>query len=268
MECFIFPIMFTTVTAFITRLPSCRYHARYTVRHGYSYFSAHVNHTVRDVTIKQCSLYCTMYPGCLLFNHKTDNSKCELINSFNGSLEGTPFWQIISTNYSDWRYRGPNCVLIKPDCNYKTHYCMDQCREPGYKCVRLVDLARNKSVSASSRSSEVGKLVDGNQKTEFSTEKEQHPWVTVDLNGTYRTTFITVTASLLNPLNFWIRVGDNVDMWENDICVGPVIQDQGTAHDYVCRDKITTGRYVSVSPSRSDDIGFLTLAEINVYGLK
>ena len=83
-------------------------------------------------------MHCTMNINCLFFNHKKDNTKCELMNSHNGKLEVNPKWQFISTDYSDRNYRGPICSLKRPRCDFDTEYCTDSCNDVNAKSIGML----------------------------------------------------------------------------------------------------------------------------------
>ena len=141
---------FKGISTFITRLPACKYSANYTVRRQGKYFQGNVSATIRNVSRRQCTLYCMLRNGCVFFNHKVDGTTCELLTSHIGTLEDNPEWSVISTNYTEWKFRGPMCKFLRPLCSADTEYCIDTCEAPGYQCKQLENIARGKVTNASS----------------------------------------------------------------------------------------------------------------------
>ena len=70
--------------------------------------------TVPNVSRRQCTLFCTLRDTCVFFNHKVDGTMCELLMSHIGTLEDNREWGVVSTNYSEWRFRGPMCRFLRP----------------------------------------------------------------------------------------------------------------------------------------------------------
>ena len=71
---------------FVLQLPECgRYNGNFSVRHDDKAFTTTIGETIRNVTRRECGLHCTLQLGCYFFNHKMDNTQCELLTSLKGS---------------------------------------------------------------------------------------------------------------------------------------------------------------------------------------
>ena len=268
-----FAFAFKGISTFITRLPACKYSANYTVRRQGKYFQGNVGATIRNVSRRQCTLYCTLRNGCVFFNHKVDGTMCELLTSHIGTLEDNPVWSVISTNYTEWKFRGPICRFLRPLCSADTEYCIDTCEAPGYQCKQLENIARGKLTNASSvRASYTGSvnIVDGQPKTYWTSVGEGKPWVMIDLGAPYKILFITIfnvqNSNFMARLKFLtIRIGNNEDKESNEICLDNQNQNNIAKMNYFCKNGLLIGRYVFVI--RNGATNEMTLADINVYSL-
>ena len=269
---FLLAFILKEISSFVTRLPACKYSANYTMRHEGKYFNGIVNITVPNVSRSKCTLYCTVHDGCVFFNHKTDGTMCELMTSHIGTFEDKPGWDFVSTNYTEWKFRGPMCRFLRPLCNFDIEHCIDTCEAPGYKCKALVDVARGKVTTASSIwNSREGhaNVVDGNSDTLWSSKKEETPWILIDLSSDYKILFITIINrqdAYNTRMKFvTIRIGNNKDQQSNEICLDKINQNGINKMNYFCKGGRMIGRYVFLT--RKADMDTMTFAGIMVYSL-
>ena len=264
------------ISCFITKLPGCKYSANYTEQHQDKYFNANVNITIPNVTKRKCSLYCTLNNACIFYNHKADDSVCELLSSHIGTLEDKPGWTFVSTDYTEWKFRGPMCRFLRPVCTPSSKYCIDTCEAPGYKCATLVNIALNGATKSSSQyRSEVGSAnaVDGYLGTLFATKKESKSWFMVDLATEYKVLFITIINRVdccKDRLKFLtIRIGNHNenDKESNEICVDKQDQNDIDEKDYFCEKGPIVGRYVHVMRKDGNLRMLMNFDEILVYSL-
>lgn len=117
--------------AYITRLP-CKRHANFTIMKPDIRHTGTVLETHADVIARDCALLCLSRDSCVYFNHKSDNTSCELLASNSGTEQGVSGWKFYSTNYGT-QNRGPVCRSLSP-CHYKSA-CIDICEDPGYQCL-------------------------------------------------------------------------------------------------------------------------------------
>ena len=105
------------VSCFITRLPKCKYSANFTLIQDGKFFRGIKGNSIPGpVTRDQCSAYCLSDDTCVFYNHKLDESVCELQTTHIGQVVDDSEWRFASTNYSDYWYRGPFCQFLKPKC--------------------------------------------------------------------------------------------------------------------------------------------------------
>ena len=264
------------ISCFITRLPACKYSANYTEQHQDKYFNADVNITIPNVTRGKCSLYCTLNNACIFYNHKVDDSVCELLSSHIGTLEDKPGWTFVSTDYTEWKFRGPMCRFLRPVCTPSSKYCIDTCKAPGYKCETLVNIALNKVTNSSTIYSTARKpahAVDGTPRTVFATKFESEPWLMVDLATEYKVLFITILNRVdccKTRLKFLtLRIGNHngKDKESNEICVDKQDQNNIDEKDYFCEKGPIVGRYVYVIRKDGDLDVLLNFGDILIYSL-
>ena len=262
------------ISCFITKLPACKYSANYTQRHQDKYYTANVNITIQNVTRRKCTLYCTLNNACIFFNHKVDDSVCELLSSHIGTLEDKPGWTFVSTDYSEWKFRGPVCRYLRPVCTPAITYCIDTCEAPGYNCEAFVIIAFNKVTTSSTifeKDFKPADAVDGNPATPFVTKSEIEPWFMVDLATEYKVLFITI----LNRVDccddrlkyLTIRIGNHneKDKESNEICVDKQDQNNIAEKQYFCEKGPMAGRYVFVI--RTGLKTHLAFGDILIYSL-
>ena len=259
------------ISPFITRLPACKYSANYTIKRKGKYFNGNVSLTIPNVSAYKCTLYCTLNDTCLFFNHKVDGTMCELLTSHIGILEDNKEWDVVATDYSTWRFRGPTCRFLRPSCDFDIEYCIDTCESPGYKCKKLVNVARGKMTKASSLyqsdpALSSAKIVDGDASTFWAANKQSTPFVRVDLSTPYKILFVTIINSpnkyTLKPLS--IRIGNNDNMHTTPSCVHSRDQNGIDKKKYFCKGGPMIGRYVFVV---RNTVGFMNIAELMVYSL-
>ena len=248
---FLLAFILKEISSFITRLPACKYSANYTMRHDGKYFNGTVGITVPNVSNRNCTLYCTVHDACVFFNHKTDGTMCELLTSHIGTFEDKPGWDFVSTNYTEWKFRGPMCRFLRPSCNFDIEYCIDTCEAPGYKCKMLEDVARGKVTTTSSAFSdqyEGANVVDGNPDTLWASKGEETPWILIDLSSGYNILFITIINrqdAYNNQMEFvTIRIGNSKDQKSNEICLDKINQNNIDKMNYFCKSGRMIGRYV------------------------
>ena len=262
------------ISGFITKLPACKYSANYTQRHQDKYYRANVNITIQNVTRRKCTLYCTVNNACIFFNHKVDGSVCELLSSHIGTLEDKPGWTFVSTDYTEWKFRGPMCRYLRPVCTPTITYCIDTCEAPGYKCETFVDIALNKFTNSSTVSLD-GRLsanaVDGNPSSTFATKRETGTWFMVDLATEYKVLSITIQSrvdcckSYLKYITLRIGSHNEKDKESNEICVDKQDQNNIAEKQYFCEKGPMVGKYVFVI--KSGTAIPLTFRNILIYSL-
>ena len=258
------------ISSFITRLPACKYSANYTMKHKGNYFNGNVSLAIQNVSAHKCTLYCTLNDSCLFFNHKVDGTMCELLMSHIGVFEVNKEWDVVSTNYSDWKFRGPMCRFLRPTCDYDIEYCIDTCESPGYKCNKLVNIAKGKVTRASSiwdGNHISGNIVDDNTGTIWGTVLENKSWIMVDLSTSYKILFFTIISTdvyrdLMTSVT--IRIGNNDDKISNEICLDKQNQNGIAKKNYFCKEGPMIGRYVFLL---SNLHGYMSLAELRIYSL-
>ena len=81
----------------------------------FSSIQGQVGRTVKNVTRKECTVYCTLHLGCKFFNHKMDGSECELITDYSGKIVSKVGWQLVQTSYADPMRQG-NLTLNFVSC--------------------------------------------------------------------------------------------------------------------------------------------------------
>ena len=263
------------ISGFITKLPACKYSANYTQRHQDKYYRANVNIVIQNVTRSECTLYCTVNNACIFFNHKVDGSVCELLSSHIGTLEDKPGWTFVSTDYTEWKFRGPMCRYLRPVCTPAITYCIDTCDAPGYKCEAFVNIALNKVTKASTiydTHHKSANAVDGNRATPFGTIYETKPWFMVDLAKEYKVISITIQNRVKcckDRLKYiTIRIGNHneKDKESNEICLDKQNQNNIDVKQYFCEKGLMVGRYVFVSRTGSDGRS-MTFGDILIYSL-
>ena len=259
------------ISSFITRLPACKYSANYTIKRKGKYFNGNVSLTIPNVAAHKCTLYCTLKDSCLFFNHKVDGTLCELLSSHIGILEDNKKWDVVSTDYSEWKFRGPMCKFLRPACDFEVEYCIDTCESPGYKCNKFVNIAEGKVTRASSlyhsdaaRSS--AKIVDGDFSTYWKSEKHSTPWIEVDLSAPNKILFVTVVNlpnnNQLNQLS--IRISNKNNVYAAPSCVYGQKQNGIEKKNYFCNGGPMIGRYVFALRNTN---GYMNVAELMVYSL-
>lgn len=102
----------STVFSYISR-SSGRYTANFSVIHNDKYFASVVGTSLPNLSRRNCGFRCVADKSCLFYNHKKDNTACELLYTFDGKLIAKTGWQHVSTDYSDTYDRGPKCKLVK-----------------------------------------------------------------------------------------------------------------------------------------------------------
>ena len=176
---------------FVLQLPECgRYNGNFTERQDNKYFTTTIGDTIRNVTRRECGLHCTLFLGCRFFNHKMDNTECELLTSLKGELTPRPGWQFVSTSYKNVHLRGPMCRYLGDQvCSAPARHCADICAAPGFECKTDVDIALKKSVKASStypgQGYTPGSAVDGSPDRKWAPNDGPDPWLLIDLADRY-----------------------------------------------------------------------------------
>ena len=254
-----------STSCFVTHLPSCgRHFGNFTQRNNNKYFrSENISRIVNNVTRKECVLYCVTHTACHFINHKMDNSTCQLLTSYFGVMEEKPGWQFVSTDYSDWRTRGPLCTYLRSvdrisrPCQGSDIFCIDKCLTPGYECRKSRDVAFKKNAKASSYNISSASTPDrlpkyathGGSTFFASAPGESKPWLLVDLEQRYAITHFNIKGHDIhvNPSNVMLLIGDfderNID--GNDICIDNADASKRSFREYKCRHNIPMfGRYV------------------------
>jgi len=261
--------------AYITRLPACgRYHGNFTNRDDGKYFRGEISATIWNVERKECMMHCVLSPGCLFFNHKKDNSKCELVTSHMGTIENNLEWQIVSTDYTSFDRKGPQCEYVSAECTFEYQHCYDTCEAPGFKCENRTNVALGKTVKFSSRHPQVAEalkqqVTDGTRKS-FTTAYNEQDWIQVDLGTPYKIAFVTLERPFLS--DWWnrmktleIRIGNNdeTNFAANQVCKNNIDQSGSFVERYACDNGPITGRYVLVQ--RRGNMNYFMIAEIMVF---
>lgn len=255
--------------AFILRLPECKYFAYYTDIKDSQYFNGQVEKTLQNITRRKCSLHCTMNHACVFYNHKKDNSTCELIRSHIGTLMSNASWQIISTDYTDVRYRGQFCRFVQPNCDYSTEYCIDSCEDPGYRCKKYKNVAKKVSAQASSvyNGRYANNVADESRSTFWvsRSDKENPVWIKLNLGKVYPILFITIVNRINKKLGYSIKgVAIKID---NKVCVSSLTFGSATASKHFrCQNGIMNGQVVTITKKfNSYSPNYLTISDIMVY---
>lgn len=265
-------------SCFISRSPSCRYVANYTKIKDSKYFRGTVNTVIAGVTRGQCSLNCTLNHACLFYNHKKDNTTCELISSHLGTIVQNIQWQIISTDYTDLRYQGVYCRSYQPTtCNYAHTYCVDDCNPPYFRCVAYKNVINNAKVTASSTHSWIyvkkrkhkkniktrmydypTKAVDSSPATYWRSNTENPIWYRIELDKIYNIVFVRILSGdgIHKSHKFNIYV-------DSQLCI---TSRQGT--DFKCSSVMIPGRVVKIEKYQdSVSPNHVKLFDVKVYAL-
>lgn len=262
---------FNTSQSFILRHPNCRFVANYSTILREKYFES------RDVTAgnasgKDCSMQCTMNTHCLFYNQNIQSGRCELINSRNGSFIDRPGWRFISTDYDEWKYRGPFCRFMRPQCAFEKEFCVDICNggSSDYKCELLENIALKKLTKESSYYSSSGRsdaAVDGSGRG-FASKQSSFEWLLVDLAKVYKIIFL-VYRNVINPRHhakyITVRIGNKEDVNLNDVCVAKQDYSKEKQKTIVCRHGSMVGRYVYFIKEDTPNYT-LNVKELYVYG--
>ena len=80
---------------FITRLP-CIHYAFFNIAKDW-YLKGNVNKTLHSISKIDCGTSCLTNPLCIAFNHKSDESLCEMISS-SQLRETRAGWDLLTTN--------------------------------------------------------------------------------------------------------------------------------------------------------------------------
>lgn len=258
--------------SFINRNPGCVYTANYTtILHG-KYFKSNEDHiVVPSLSAKNCSMRCTMNDLCFFYNQNIHSGQCELIQSRSGEMIDLDGWVFVSTDYSDWKYRGPRCRHLRPDC-YFTSFCVDSCISPGYKCERMENVALMKETKASSILHHAKYAVDGGNKS-FCSGASEKEWLRVDLAQKYEIYFLFMNLDHRfgsdSLTSITIRIGNIADEREsNDVCVYNRDYTNNTNALVRCRGGNMIGRYIYVIRENVKSPYFLCVEELRVYGIK
>jgi len=264
------------VFSYVTHLPKCKYNGNFSKWHEGKYFKGTIAKTIKNVTREKCTLHCVLHKGCLSFNQKKDGAMCELITSHLGTYEEKPGWQVVSTDYTSYDYRGPMCRYLKPKCDFTIEYCIDVCEAPGYKCEKNVNLAKNKAVKSSSVASnnknyKTKHAVDGEIGTKWISDDKDNQWISVDLAAVYKIPFVTLVnrndkAKWDRLKDFTIRIGEHDESQkdQNQVCAKNQDQSKLLWQRYICENGPIDGRYVSLTRSSKQ---YFSVGEINVYAL-
>lgn len=223
-------LMFDVSNGFINREANCRYSANYTIIREGEYFKSSKEHIAvlgSTKTMVECSLHCTMNDTCVFFNYNNNAELCKLVQSFDGTFVANPDWVFISTNYDDWKYRGPMCQILRPQCDFNVEYCTDSCAELGYTCKKFLNVALGKTVTITDGVVEVYKpdrLTDGILRSYFFIRVTTDAWVRIDLAEKFKILFMRLVNTTSKRL--WqyskiitIRIGSDLISNRNSICV-------------------------------------------------
>lgn len=258
--------------SYILRNPECRYSANYTTMLQRKYFKSDKEHmAVASTSAKNCSLQCTMNSSCLFFNQNIFTGECEFVQSHGGTLTNRSDWIFVSTDYENWKYRGPLCRLLEPECNFEEEYCIDTCTPPGYKCEKLTNIALHKPTKLSSvnKVHDGSKAVDGVLINYAQTLKNVINWLIIDLKDSYRILFMVFHnrdgAYGRRSYYITIYVGNDLDEpTNNNVCVTEQDYSKVEKKIIFCDSDRIGGRYVHFVQERLL-ANYMNLAELIVY---
>lgn len=251
------------VEGYIVRTP-CRYTGNFSTILAHQYKSGHVHSTITNVNASRCTTHCLLTPECQFINHKMDNTECQLMTSLSGSLLAKNGWRYLSTDYSNWKYRGPVCRYLQSKCDYESEFCADTCTEPGYKCTNLINIALNKNTQCSSAQKECSKVVDGSHKSYWSASEQLRGYVRIDLGERYKILFASVIPpTSKNLLEYTqLKIGVNQNIQDNHVC-NSFSKHKGRTV-YFCRGGWVIGQYVFFESIKQRARG-MHVGEIQVY---
>ena len=284
---FLHVLIIVQANCFILQLPNCgRYNGNFTETHINKYFTSNVTKTVTNVSMRKCSLHCTLHIGCLFFNHKLDQSVCQLLSSHKGILIQKPGWQFVSTSYKNVHLRGPVCRYLGEDiCTHhddKGSHCIDTCAAPGFQCQKDDNIALMKPVRASSESTMSGVLrtadsaVDG--KGSFWASKDgPDPWLLIDLlHRRFVAYFLwshigdwgkVAYYYMMKPLLIRIGDSDESDLNGNHICADNLDLSGKQKNVVYCVDGPMWGRYVVLQKRPTPGNKRFFVGELHVFVL-
>lgn len=156
-------------------------------------YTGTVQETHADVIARDCALLCLSRDACSYFNHKIDNTSCELLAINSGTEQNVSGWKFYSTNYGTPN-RGPVCRSLAP-CPF-TSACVDICESPGYQCndnqFQGMYGTPHLYPGATSSSYRASKLTDGDPGSYARTTSTVDAFISLDLGMEKLVRFVTV----------------------------------------------------------------------------
>lgn len=203
--------------AYVTRL-TCKRHANFTIMKPDIRYAGTVQETHADVIARDCALLCLSRDACAYFNHKMDNTSCELLAINSGTEQSAYGWKFYSTNYGTAN-RGPVCRSLAP-CPY-TSACVDICESPGYECIahQFQGMYGTGHISPGSVSDsyDISKLTDGDLTTFAATLSRVDAFMSLDLGREQLVRFVTVMI-YSSSNNYEISIGNANSKTGNTLC--------------------------------------------------
>ncbi|XP_057316106.1 uncharacterized protein LOC130657158 [Hydractinia symbiolongicarpus] len=201
--------------AYITRLP-CKRNGNFTVIKTDIRYSGTVQETHADVTARDCALLCISHDTCTYFNHKVDNTSCELLAIDSGTQQSGHGWKFYSTNYGTPN-RGPVCRSLSP-CPM-TSACVDICESPGYQCIanKFQGLYGSPYASPGYSSYPASQLTDGSYGTMAGTSSSVDAFISLNLGSEKLIRFVTLMMYSTND-RFEISIGNVNAKYGNEFC--------------------------------------------------
>ncbi|XP_057291600.1 uncharacterized protein LOC130614197 [Hydractinia symbiolongicarpus] len=233
----------TPCVAYITRLP-CKRHANFTVMKPDIRYAGAVFETHADVIARDCALLCLSRDACAYFNHKMDNTSCELLTINSGTEQSASGWKFYSTSYGTPN-RGPVCRSLAP-CHFSSA-CEDICESPGYKCIsgQFQGMIGTVSVAPAplSSSHDAGTLTDGNSGTFPHTVSRVDAFISLDIGMEKLVRFVTIKI-YSSGANQQISIGNTNANTGNTMC--SLLPPYGEVEILVECSDLLSGRYVVI----------------------
>lgn len=266
----LFLIRISTVFSYILR-SSCRYTADFSDIHDDTYFASANFTSLPNLNRRNCGFRCIADKSCLLYNHKKDNTTCELLYTFDGKLSRRTEWQHVSTDYSDTSYRGPMCKFVKPtvqpDSDNKLQICVDVCHAPGFEIVHWPNVVEKAEKSGKDLSVLTDGSIDGDY---WETNKHTSQTFYLQLNRVSRVTSVYVVAAKLDKfkldkLDLQVKVcGNRAQCEDSGYCVQNQVQADKRGV-YTCQNGPLLGDRVFFT--RHGQRKTLRLFEVEVYAV-
>lgn len=263
---------------YITRLEKCRYTANFSQIQEGKYFQGTIGtNRTGPITRSACSFACLADKSCVFYNHKTDESACELLTSHLGELIERVGWRHVSTDYTNFLYRGPLCQFTQmacyPEKGLHMYVCFDSCESPGYECSKIKSIPNKEykieDISSAKTSYPKSNLIDFDKRTYWATETSTlSAFFIIDVGKLYSIYNVRICNrhDIPNEKGFFrVNVSRDKNTWVG--CQKAVWMMKDVMYvDMPCvMNGPIVGQYVKVVRSNKQS-AFTSLGEVLIYG--